>query len=144
MFYLTAQIENLLTSTTNVVHRTFPGIRLSGRTVGNPTTADWFQQAPINAIYLKGPYEEPYTKQLVLVISSRKTADFPSSSRNQQFITFVAAGMMSLERLAQSVGAFQYTDGGFAAVMNSETSEMLVWKDSTYNIYNNNNYYTPG
>jgi hypothetical protein len=108
-----------------VVHRTFPGILLNESLVGDPTAVDWFQQAPVNAVYLSGPYVERLTKQQVLVMSSRKTADYPKGSRNEQFITFASAGMMSLERLARAVSDFQYTDNGFGAVMNSNTHE--VW-----------------
>jgi hypothetical protein len=123
-YYFTAQIENMLTATTNTVHRTFPGIILNASITKNPTQFDWFKHAPINAVLLTGPYVQPSTQQQVIVMSSRKTADYPEGSRNEQFITFVSAGMMSLERLAQAVNSFRYTDSGFGAVMNSEANEV--------------------
>jgi hypothetical protein len=127
MYYLTARIENMLTATTNIVHRIFPGILVDADIVDsyNPTQKEWFQQAPINALYLTGPYLLSMTNTQVIILSSKKTVDFPAGSRNEQFITFVSAGMMSLERLAQAVSGFQYTDGGFGAVMNSDMNEVL-------------------
>eukprot|EP01034_Spumella_vulgaris_P024163 gene24163-30477_t len=131
MYFLTAKTVNLLTGITNVVHRTFPGIPLNETRVGDPSEADWFQNAPISAIYFQGPYILPETGQPVMVMSSRKVVNFPADSEGEQLITFVAGGVMTIERLAFQIATFRYTDGDYYQLLTVLQERSLLNRDTS-------------
>eukprot|EP01034_Spumella_vulgaris_P022424 gene22424-28549_t len=134
MYFHTSQIENYDTELVNVVHRTYPGIAVNASAYGNPTNEEWFQKAPINAAYLTGPIQEPLTKQLSIVLSSRKTFSGQFAGQTQA-ITFVSSAVVTLDQLALAVSSVQYTDSGFGAVMKADNWDMLVWKDSLQSVF---------
>jgi hypothetical protein len=121
LFYHTARIENLKTGLTNVVHRSFPGTKLDETITGDPSQSDWFLNAPVNAVYLTGPYLQAATQQMVYLMSSRKTIYFPEGTHDQ-LITFVSVGMLSLFRGGDDGSGAEFD--GFTATLNCETHQV--------------------
>jgi hypothetical protein len=128
MFYLSTKIA-LKAGGYISVHRTFPGVQKTSKTY-DPTSRNWFVNAPENSYYLYGPYMETFTKQPVVTLSSMKTA---TDSSTGDRLTTVSAGVLLISELAAIVSSVQYTYGGYGVLFSKSTQEVLVWKNSTYN-----------
>jgi hypothetical protein len=135
MYYQTSRVENFDSGRVNVIHRTFPGIALDDEKYGDPSQQDWFQKAPDNAAYLMGPLKEPFTGQLSIILSSRKSVTSHLHGQEQS-VVFVSAAVVLLDRLAMLLNNVQYNDGGFGAIYKLDNFDVLCWKNGVTPVFN--------
>lgn len=139
MFYVSAQV---MTSGQNnaqnyvSVHRTFPGIDkpyYPATGYYNAPGRSWFKYAPLNAYYLYGPYQETFTKQPVLTLSSRQSSTL-SSGGGSYTVNLVTAAVMLLSDIVKVVQSVSYPNNGFGALVTIPSLKVIAWKDlDTFN-----------
>lgn len=112
-----------------VAHRVFPGIALaSPGTSKDPSVEAWFVNAPVNATYFRGPYLDPVTDRLVFSLSSKQITTLPSAIP----ATFVSTAVVLVDEIEATVRKVKFTEGGFGAVINAATAEVLVWEGKDF------------
>ena len=126
-FYLSAQLTNSYYPGDGyfAIHRTYPGLERNDLSY-NPPARPWFQNAPEDDYYMDGPYQETFTKQLVINLSSRKTSTAISGQR----LALVSAAVMLLEDLRSLVDKIKFPNSGHAALLKYGTYEVLYWKNN--------------
>eukprot|EP01034_Spumella_vulgaris_P027194 gene27194-33882_t len=133
MFYLASSVSMPDNSNYNVIHRTFPGL-LKNSSTYDSTQRTWFSRAPEDAFYMYGPYKETFTKELVVTLSSRKTATVKSNyfrGGKSHSVTTVSAAVLLLKDLASIVNSVEYPNSGFGVLIAQATNQVLVWGNRT-------------
>jgi hypothetical protein len=126
MFYLSTQIFTDFTQANYFsLHRTYPGI-LKNDSSYNPPYRSWFLNAPVDGIYVYGPYRETFTHQLVITLSSKSSLTF----LNNYPTSVVGAAVVLIDDLKQIVNQIKYANGGFGALLTVD-KRVLVWGSRT-------------
>jgi hypothetical protein len=126
MFYLSTQIYTDLTQSNYFsLHRTYPGI-LKNDLSYNPPHRPWFASAPVNGIYVYGPYRETFTGKLVVTLSSKSTLTLLGSHPT----SVVGGAVVLIEDLKQIINQIKYANGGFGALL-TVSKKVLVWGSRT-------------
>jgi hypothetical protein len=132
MFYLSTQIYTDFTQSNYFsLHRTYPGI-LKNDLSYNPPYRPWFTNAPVNGIYVYGPYRETFTGKLVVTLSSKSTLTLLDTHPT----SVVGGAVVLIEDLKQIVNQIKYANGGFGALL-TVGKKVLVWGSRT-DIYDYN------
>ena len=139
MYYLSTKVAQTDSTGANnyyVLHRTYPGI-LKNNTDYDPSLRSWFKNAPQDsALNLYGPYQESFTKQFTVTLSTKKVAWKTSSSNGRTYaLTTVAAAVILIKDLSSIINEMTFANDGFAVLLRSMTNEVLVWGNET-NTYN--------
>ena len=137
MFYVSA--ATTLTSGEQIsLHRTFPGI-VKNITTYNAYARPWFAKAPIDGVYFYGPYQETFTRQLVVTLSSKKISYALSRP-----VTVVSAAVLLLTDMQSIISSIKYSNDGYGVLLKYDTLEVIVWKNSDYSTfdYNSGKFYT--
>jgi hypothetical protein len=79
--------------------------------------------------------KEPFTGQLSIILSSRKSVTSHLHGQEQS-IVFVSAAVVLLDRLAMLLNNVQYNDGGYGSIFRLDNFDVLCWKNAITPVYN--------
>ena len=123
-YYLATQIKNRTSQDYHSLMRTFPGVAKNmTKGVYDPVGRSWFKQAPEGSYYLQA-YKETFTRQDVINVASKAI-----HTDSVYTYTFVSAAVMLLSSLREIIYAVKYSNEGFGALVNTNTLEVLCWKE---------------
>jgi hypothetical protein len=125
MYYLSTAVGSTgSTSKYDAIHRTYPGI-LKNDPKYDPPQRTWFKKAPTSGFFLYGPYKETFTGLSVLTISSKQII---TDGNGQRPVTIVAASVSLIQSIEKILYSVQYPDNGYGVLVNSLSSEIIVWQ----------------
>ena len=129
MFYVSAKVVvDSYSGDYIAVHRTFPGILKDSKNY-DPPGRPWFANAPVGDVFLYGPYQETFTRQLVLTISSKKHSAAISGT------TVVSAAVILLTAIENLIASVDYSNDGFGVLLKYSTLQVVVWKNKAHQTF---------
>lgn len=131
-FYLTVQLGDENTADGYVsLHRVFPGTERNSTTY-DPPNRTWFRHAPVDTFYMDGPYRETFTQKYIVNLSTRRSITVPVGGLALPLPSVVvSAAAVLLESLAEIIQTKDYPNYGFGVLIKRDTSEVLVWHNSS-------------